>query len=254
MRSASIRKWLKTTLPTPMTRALQAMTAEYRREREIAIDVRRFGRHAAATLQVRRFAELFPPVGGEIVLPLDAARSTDTWELPGLERCTLAAIVRSVAPARVFEFGTYLGASTLLMAMNAPPHAKLTTLDLDPARREAYFRVAGVQRLRDFETGVLFKATPVAPRIHQRYGDSGEIDFSEYAKSIDLVFVDGDHSYAQVGLDTRAALQMLKPGGTILWDDYTTGTTGVVRCLNELAQRVPLVRIEGTRFVIYRSC
>ena len=51
--------------------------------------------------------------------------------------------------------------------------------------------------------------------------------------------------------DSRKALQMVKPGGVVLWHDYNSATTGVFRALNELAKALPLVHLEGTDLVAY---
>ena len=51
------------------------------------------------------------------------------WELPYAERCVLDAIVRSRRPAVMFEFGTFRGATTRLLA-EAAPDAVVHTLDL----------------------------------------------------------------------------------------------------------------------------
>jgi hypothetical protein len=44
------------------------------------------------------------------------------------------------------------------------------------------------------------------------------------------------------------------PGGLVLWHDYAgpRHAPGVYRALNELARRLPLVRLEGTTLVAYR--
>ena len=75
------------------------------------------------------------------------------------------------------------------------------------------------------------------------------------AGQCDLVFVDGSHAYSYVVSDSEKALQLVAPGGLVLWHDYAgpRHAKGVFRALNELARRIPLVRIEGTTLVAYRK-
>ena len=53
-------------------------------------------------------------------------------------------------------------------------------------------------------------------------------DFSSFMKKMDLVFVDGDHSYEGVKLDTQNAFKLLRNhSSTIVWHDYTFNTETV---------------------------
>jgi hypothetical protein len=52
--------------------------------------------------------------------------------------------------------------------------------------------------------------------------------------------------------DTSKALSMVRPGGLVLWHDYSPECPGVFRALNELARRVSLLHIRGTTLVAFR--
>jgi hypothetical protein len=67
-----------------------------------------------------------------------------------------------------------------------------------------------------------------------------------------VVFVDGSHAYSYVVSDTAKALRMVRPGGLVLWHDYSPECPGVFRALNELTARLPLVHIAGTTLVACR--
>jgi hypothetical protein len=69
------------------------------------------------------------------------------------------------------------------------------------------------------------------------------------------VFVDGSHAYSYVKSDSERALALVRPGGLVLWHDYSgpSHSPGVYQALNELAERLPLVRIEGTMLAAYRQ-
>ena len=68
--------------------------------------------------------------------------------------------------------------------------------------------------------GEFFAGSRYADKICQLFGNSITFDYSPYENAIDLVVVDADHSYDFVRPDTESAFRLLRPGGTILWDDY----------------------------------
>jgi predicted O-methyltransferase YrrM len=162
---------------------------------------------------------------------------------------------------RMFEFGTCTGKTAYLWARNSPPDARVLTVTLAPDHLGDYTQEAAddpvdVQfALRESShTEFLYSGSPVAPKVEQLFADSKALDVSPWAGSCDLVFVDGSHAYSYVVSDSAKALELVAPGGLVLWHDYAgpRHASGVYRALNELAQRLPLVRIEGTTLVAYR--
>lgn len=172
--------------------------------------------------------------------------------LPLTESLTLAAVCQHVAPKKVFEIGTYKGASTLVMAMHTPPETEILTLDLPPQQRATKYPVdigdiTGVP----FTVGELYRGTEFEPKIHQLYGDSGVFDFEGFYGKVDLVFVDGNHTYENVKTDSENAFRILSSGGVIIWDDYHPDWgPGVIRALHEITDKC-LYQIMGTRLAIY---
>jgi hypothetical protein len=155
-------------------------------------------------------------------------------------------------PKAVFEFGTYDGLTALHLAMNAPGSARVFTLDLDPAdplRREA---ADDTYYTRDIPVGQQFQGTEFARKIQQLFGNSVAFDAATFAKKVDFLFVDGGHDYEVVACDSRKALEMVAPGGTVFWHDYSFVHEGVYTCLNELSTAIPLQQIAGTALVCYR--
>jgi hypothetical protein len=69
---------------------------------------------------------------------------------------------------------------------------------------------------------------------------------------MEMVFIDGSHSYSYVKSDTEAAFHMLSASGTILWHDYP-GYPGVYAYLNELGlfSDRPIMHISGTGLAVY---
>jgi len=153
------------------------------------------------------------------------------------ELYVLASVVRHAQPRAILEIGTFHGRTTLNLAANAPPDCVTYTLDLPVAELERTAHAVEPQERQFIEkpaSGDLFQGTEEAARIRQIFGDSATFDFSPYARSIDVVFVDGSHSYEYVRNDSLRALEVIRPGGVILWHDYGVLYPGCTRALNEL--------------------
>lgn len=166
------------------------------------------------------------------------------------EAFVLSLITAWLQPRRIFEIGTASGQGTLLMARQAID-ARIDTLDLGNERPSL-----GVQRgqppWQDLDTiGRAYKESPHTDRVHQHFGDSATFDFSPFAGAIDLVFVDGAHTYEYVASDSRRALEMIGSRGVVVWDDCNALSPGVSRALLELRRRdEPVLRLTGTRLAV----
>ena len=203
-------------------------------------------------LPARPLAELFPGIR-EVTVDLPIGQlERPPGTLPLTELLVLCAVTRHLKPQRIFEMGTFRGASTLLLAQHAPETAEVFTLDLPPNHAATRFTVdngdiTGVP----FTVGEFYRGTPCERKVRQLFGDSATFDFSPYRANIGLVFVDGNHEYENVKTDSLNAFEMVAPGGAIIWDDYhPSWGAGVMRALHELRER-NLYRIAGTRFVVH---
>lgn len=167
------------------------------------------------------------------------------FELPYGERLVLAGLLEQLKPGKIFEFGTFTGSTTTLIADLSPEASQIYTLDLpDDALIEA-----GIDPK---EIGSWFNGNPAYEgKINQLKGFSREFDFSEFEGEMDLIFVDGSHEYDDVLSDSRNALRMLAPGGIILWDDYHPPCLPVAAAIDDLAKEVSIKRIAQTRLAIY---
>jgi hypothetical protein len=71
-------------------------------------------------------------------------------------------------------------------------------------------------------------------------GDSVAALASLPDQSLDLIYIDGDHSYEGVKADTDQAIRKVKPDGLLIFNDYImydhlqNGAYGVVQAVNEL--------------------
>ena len=156
---------------------------------------------------------------------------------PNFLMMQIAAILR---PEAVFEIGTSQGRTTALIAMNAPESTKIYTLDLPPEEAmPEHATDAHLIELARKELGIAFRGTTWEKQITQLLGNSATFDFSPYYDRMDLVTVDGSHSFPFVLSDTFQAFRMIRTGGVILWHDYESMRSeyGVSRVVDGLRGR-----------------
>ena len=162
----------------------------------------------------------------------------------------------------LFEFGTCTGKTTYLWARNSPVDARIVTVTLGPQDAAALYHAEAGDDERDSRYALdesafsefLYTGTPVAAKVTQLFADSKALDVTPWSGQCDLVFVDGSHAYSYVVADSEKALQLVRPGGVVLWHDYAGPhqAAGVRRGLDELGRRIPLVHIAQTSLVAYR--
>jgi len=170
------------------------------------------------------------------------------------ELALLGAIARTICPKIVFEFGTFDGNTTLQLALNTPEDAVIYTLDLPTNSQGTRLRLDSGDRqmMGTVQVGERFIGTSAEKKIHQILSDSAAYDYSSLRGKVDLVFVDGSHSYEYLDNDTKHALELLDPGGVIVWHDYMVWND-VTTYLNQTSKRLRLVHIKGTSLVVYRA-
>lgn len=89
-------------------------------------------------------------------------------------------------------------------------------------------------------------------RVVQHWGDSATFDFAQWNHQCDLVYIDGAHSHEYVVADTLTALNIIAPGGAIVWDDYWPRAGDVAQVLDKWSD-LQLFRVPGTRLVVHFS-
>jgi predicted O-methyltransferase YrrM len=186
-------------------------------------------------LAVRYLSELWPAITDIRAQP--SVGISHTRELPYGERTILDALVRYLRPRTLFEFGTFTGTTTRLLADAAPDGAVTHTLDFPEAHE-----LVG----REFRDKAEYRDKIILHRC-----DSRRFNFEPFRGQMELIFVDAGHKYSEVLHDSKRALQMLAPRGVIVWDDYQACQPGVVRALNELASHIELIHVAASRLVIH---
>lgn len=191
-------------------------------------------------------------------MPFSLVADRGALALPTHEALVLAAICSWIKPRNVFEYGTYTGLSSLVMAANTPDSTKLFTLDIDPRTLATHQHGLGAGGIEPFKLGAFFKESAFSSKVHQLLGDSQKMRFEEYRGKMDLIFVDADHSYSFVLADSLNALDMRSEGGVVVWDDYVwhedhPECSGVAMVLHDLHRKHPgrFFRIKGSRLAVY---
>jgi hypothetical protein len=201
-----------------------------------------------AAIPQRFLTDIWPAI--ESIRSSPSLGVSHAWELPYGERSVIDAIVRFVEPAVAFEFGTFSGSTTILIANAAPDGAVVHTIDFPDEVIVGPYLVDGITpdmigaRLRNAPT------TNASIELHRQ--DIGEFDFEALRGTVQFVFIDASHDYEDVLRDSRKALEVLSDDGVIVWDDYMTSKhPGVTMALDELSREVPLVNVTSTRLVLH---
>jgi len=180
-------------------------------------------------------ADLFPGTGvGLISIPPESLER-QIGQIRLDEEVQIGLMIQALDARRLFEIGTFEGGTTRFLADKAGEEAEVFTLDF-PQGAE----VAWGSRV---QIGQKFRGAVVESRITQLFGDSLKFDFSPYERSMDLVFVDAAHDYLHGLADSRTALRLVKPGGVVLWHDFTPYFPGLVHGIIEATAGMPLKRL-----------
>lgn len=132
----------------------------------------------------------------------------------------LGAIGCDLRPRRIFEIGTYLGLTSNFF-LELLPEVEVVSIAFVRRRWRFWMPKYNNSSLSEQEVGS--RVTPKnRPRFRQLLGDSHRLVAAELLEQFgpfDLVFIDGDHTYRGVALDTKLARQILSPRGGIAWHD-----------------------------------
>jgi predicted O-methyltransferase YrrM len=113
----------------------------------------------------------------------------------------------------ILEIGSFEGLSASYFLWRLP-NARVTCVDIFGGGLEATFD-ANVERID-------------ATRVRKIVGDSRRVllDLVNEAAQYELVYVDGSHHALDVVVDTALSWRVLRPGGTMVFDDYRWNDDG----------------------------
>lgn len=163
----------------------------------------------------------------------------------------------------IFEFGTCSGKTTYLMALNSNKDTKITTLTLNSDEtseleikskdnKVSYRNMINESIYNKF----LFSGEEVSSKIEVIFENSMTFNHHKYKNMIDLIFIDGGHTYSVVKNDSEKSFDMLSENGIILWHDYVPGkksASDVVRYLNQISKQKKIFSIKNTSLCFYKK-
>ncbi|MFN4327680.1 MAG: class I SAM-dependent methyltransferase [Limnobacter sp.] len=191
--------------------------------------------------------------------------SPDIGGMTLLESSVLVSLARLTGALRFFEFGTFMGATTLLLAQNSPAEAQVVTVDIGHVEATAADNAEGVLRdgnVNDAYLRQTFGAqgarcltradADTRAKVTQMFQDSTTLDVQQQglAKRFDFIFIDGGHQYDIVRSDTEKAYDMASENAVIVWHDYASNIhADVTHFLQRHSQNHHLVHVENTMLV-----
>jgi len=175
-----------------------------------------------------------------------------------LETFLIVTATQIVNARRVFEFGTFLGSTTLNLAFNTADDAEVVTLDLGEEH-------AGVvkQDIADVPLTKLhlaankeldFIGSRVSHKIKTQIGNSILFNFSTYKRTMDFVFIDGGHDLDTVRSDSQNAWEMVRSDkpSCIMWHDYgNPDYSDLTTYLDKLSEERDMYHVGDTMLVCW---
>jgi predicted O-methyltransferase YrrM len=149
------------------------------------------------------------------------------------------------------------------MALNSNENSKITTITLNPDEALFFAKKTDDNDIsfrnimnESIYNKFLFSNTDVEKKIDIIFQNSLEFDEKRFEKKMDLIFIDGGHTYSVVKNDTVKAFKMLNSSGIILWHDYVPGkrsSRDVVKCIDEISKNVKIQNIKNTSLCYYKK-
>jgi len=158
------------------------------------------------------------------------------WQVPS-ELHRFAKIVATLRPEKVMEIGTFKGGTLCVLCRLSSPTAKIISVDLPGGRFGG-----GYSAMRSF----LYRSVcKYSQDLHLIRGDSQSNEIltsvTSITQSLDLLFIDGDHTYEGVKRDFLAYSPLVRAGGVVAFHDIVEHPKGsdceVGRFWNEIKQQ-----------------
>jgi predicted O-methyltransferase YrrM len=202
--------------------------------------------HPPGALPLAKLGKLLSSRGKS---PPDAsAKPLDEWKMEDDDAPIFRYLYQAHRPRRHLEFGTWQGWGTALCLESCAATVWTINLPYGESRADGTWAygervIDGSKAPQDIVTatfgedeqgprtyhrtdaggyiGRIYRETGLGHRVCQIYCDSREWDISNYPPDFfDSVLIDGGHQVEVVINDARKALQVLRPGGLIMWHDF----------------------------------
>jgi predicted O-methyltransferase YrrM len=131
------------------------------------------------------------------------------------EAIAFLSLLRDERPRRVLEVGTANGGTLYLLSWAAASDARLLSIDVREAPR--------VRRL--LYRGFVGRRQRVAVRTADSHDRETRVSVERFFRGapLDVLFIDGDHSYDGVRRDYELYAPLVRPGGLIAFHDIVEG-------------------------------
>lgn len=147
----------------------------------------------------------------------------------------LFGLVRGLKPRRIVEIGRYKGGSTLVVAAAMPTDARFWSIDIG----EKEGRLARAD-MRPYDRQLSTLLDRLSLTVELVVADSRTVDID--TGELDLVLIDGDHTYDGVKSDFERFGRRARVGGAVLFDDtfdeklFRTHSDTVGRLVREILE------------------
>ena len=157
---------------------------------------------------------------------------------------------------KIFEFGTCSGKTTYLMGLNSSDDTRIVSITLNPYDLNSIRKIDKDNKVsfrniinESVYDKFLFSGKEVEKKIEIIFQNSLNFDYNKYKKEMDLIFIDGGHTYSVVKSDSEKSFEMINKNGIILWHDYVPGkrsSKDIVKYLNEISKQKKIYKIKHT--------
>jgi SAM-dependent methyltransferase len=144
----------------------------------------------------------------------------------------------------IVEVGCWKGRSTRALADNHADGGVVFAVDTWEGTKEDGHYKELADKPKDWLYEQFMENAGLEPFVRPLRSRSGMAAFyMAFAHlELDMIFIDGDHSYEAVKADILAWRPLLKPGGLLCGHDFDAGRPGVVQAVREL---IPNPRMAG---------
>jgi predicted O-methyltransferase YrrM len=196
-------------------------------------------------------------IGFEHLMGLFSSTTLDEWiaTMNVRQSAYLFGLIRRKRARRVIEVGRQWGGATLLIAAAMRGQGEFWSID-DPARLDYDVNVLGRSLHRPVEHQVADLCRRLGLRVHILVGDSRALQIE--TGPVDLVFIDGDHSYAAALSDFERFGTRVRVGGAVLFDDAVyddfsepSHTADVKKVVREVEARGDFARVKTVKRLVH---
>lgn len=174
----------------------------------------KYGMKALPSVRYSDLMQLFPEHDPD--KPISITSDLMNGSSPINDYYFLCRIAQALGAKKYFEIGTWVGLSAYNISENTGKDVEIYSLDIPYDHPDIkYFNIP---------TEIFGHFSKNIANVSHLKSDSKSFDFGPYEKQIDLVFVDGNHSFDYVKSDSKNALSLIKSDRSVIaWHDYILG-------------------------------